>query len=179
MNTLTENRDWPASTLAWRQQVAAFWSIAWPSLIVAFILFTFGLGRVSADQPLRLFFVGTMAKAAYLVVQGLLTVRLVRKRYRSFRIEVERNDGTSSRRLLAEEVVLAWLQIIWPQVLLGVLLDLVVLLLGDNLEELTVRALSSVSIWGNIFVAGPFGVYMATKMKFRGFRLRVYGQRYI
>jgi hypothetical protein len=179
MNTLAENQEWPAITLAWRQQVAAFWSIAWPSLVVAFLLFTFGLDHVSADQPLRVFFLGMTAKAAYLIFQGLLTIRLVRMRYRSFRIEVERNDGTSSRRLLANEVFLAWLQIIWPQVLLGVLLDLLVLLLGDNLEELTIRALSSVSIWGNIFVAGPFGVYMATKMKFRRFRLRVYGQRYI
>ena len=45
--------EWPAIELAWRQNIAAFWSISWPAGSAAILVFSLALGYAPNDQMER------------------------------------------------------------------------------------------------------------------------------
>jgi hypothetical protein len=101
-----EAPPWPPVYLAWRQKLAAYWSIAWLSGVVVFALMFLVTANWPADTPGVLFqFAGWAAYFAYLICQAFFVRRLVRKRYRSFRVDVVRDDVTSEPRLSMPETV--------------------------------------------------------------------------
>ena len=125
---------------------------------------------------------GSLALAANLTVfgfQALLTRRLVRKNYRSFRVYVVRADGQLDRRLSVRETAAVWFWIAWPKIAVYLLLSLVVGLWDKELAPEVVRGISSLSMWLRFLVVGPCAVALAMRVKYRGFRLQAYGLRYV
>jgi hypothetical protein len=99
-------------TLPWAQKIAAFWSISLPALLGSLgvgILCTraFSGDAVYANRSL----IALAGYLAFFAFQSLLTRRLVRKDYRSFRLHVVRDDGSKSRSLTIPEAVTVWLWI--------------------------------------------------------------------
>src|SRR5258708_2360894 len=79
---------WPIQ-LAWTQKIAAYWSISWPALassalLVFLITKDYSVDRLLENQN----FVAIGSGLFFFLIQALLTRRLVRKDYRTFRIYV-------------------------------------------------------------------------------------------
>ena len=103
---------------------------------------------------------------------------MVRKRYRSFRLAVVRQDGSNSNTLSPAEIMRVWLRIIWPQVAFLMAVWLLLYSLGANVNADTTRAVLALFLWGRILVVGPFGIYCAVPADYSGFRLEAVGQRF-
>jgi hypothetical protein len=116
---------------------------------------------------------------AFFAIQALLTRRLVRKNYRSFRVYVVRDDGTKSRNLSIREAVSVWLWILGPQFALLLLVSVVVWFCGAKLPLDTVRGFSSMSLWLRFLVIGPYAAGLALRPKYPTFRLEAHGFRYV
>jgi hypothetical protein len=166
--------------LAWRQRVAAFWLIAWPSWFISFTLLMFLTSAWVAIGPIAHAELLAWASAlSFLFCQALFVQRMVRKRYRSFRLEVVREGGSGGGSLTAAEAAQVWLKIIWPQVAFLIAIWLVQLALASRLTADTTRAISTLSLWGRVLVVGPFGIHCAVPADYRGFRLEAFGLRFI
>jgi hypothetical protein len=171
---------WPPIDLAWRQKVAAFWSITWPCWLASYVLISFLLARYSLTEAAgHLPMLSLISTLAFLLAQGVLVPRLVSKEYRSFRVVVVREDGQIGRRLSVYETLSVWLQIAWPQVvfLLGVFI--VVSWPTYHFDEQAKKSINTLALWVRILVIGPSAVQIAMRGKYAGFRLQAYGQRYI
>lgn len=167
-------------SLAWRQMVAAFWSISWPAWIGSFalvILFTSGYSVELLQDKFSV--IALAGNFAFFAIQFLLTRRLVRKDYRSFRVYVIRDDGSRSRNLPMWEAAPLWLWIFLPQLAVLVLASLVVSVWGTRLEPEASRGFSSFSLWLRLLVVGPYAVGFALRRKYATFRLQVHGFRYV
>lgn len=148
--------------LAWRQKVAAFWSVSWPALIVSMGLFSWLTSGDSVDflsHNFSVFAIGI--DLTFFAIQALLTRRLVRKNYRSFRVYVVRDDGSKWRDLSIREAVLVWFWIFGPQFALLLLPSVVVWFWGATLPPDTVSRVSSLSLWLRFLVIGPYAVGLA------------------
>ena len=159
--------------LSWGQNLAAFWSITWPALVGFLVLFS-GYSPGLFQEHL---FANVGAKLAIFGMQAILTRRLVRKNYRSFRVYVVREGGERTRRLSIRETASVWLRIFMPQ-LVYYLLWFVIYLWGRTKIPLdTLRAISEIGVWLQIFFVGPYGVDLAVRAKYPTFRLQPYGLR--
>jgi hypothetical protein len=175
-----ETLAWPTITLAWRQRVAASWLISWPSWLGSFVFVSaVSYGWSVADLSAHRSVLSALANLAFLVFEGLLVRRMIRKRYRSFRLTVVREDGSTSNTLSPGEIMRVWLRIIWAQV--GFLVAVWVLLYfqGTNASADVTRTMSTLSLWGRILVVGPFGIYCAVPAEYPSFRLEAFGQRFV
>ena len=175
----TDFPGWEIS-LAWRQKVAAFWSISWPAWIGSMglvILLTSGYSVDLLQDNFSVIALG--GNLAFFAIQALLTRRLVRKNYRSFRVYVVRDDGSKSRNLSIREAVSVWLWILGPQFALLLLVSVVVWFWGAKLPSDTVRGFSSMSLWLRFLVIGPYAVGLALLPKYPTFRLEAHGFRYV
>jgi hypothetical protein len=156
--------------LAWGQKVAAYWSISWPAWVACYIMVVFlrhSVGTVSILARDLVFF----------GLQAVLTYRLVRKKYHSFRVDVIRDDGQRGPKLSMGEASLVWLWILGPQ--LALLLMASVLLWGYG-AKLPPEAMGGISSWSlllQILVVGPYAVGLALRAKYPGFRLQAYRHR--
>ncbi len=167
-------------SLAWRQKVAAFWSISWPAWIGSTGLVILFTSSYSADRLLDNFSVIALGyNLGFFAIQALLTRRLVRKNYRSFRLYVVRDDGSKSRALSMREAVSVWLWILGPQLALLVLSSLAVWRCGTKLPPDTVREFASIPLWLQLLVVGPYAAGLALRSKYPAFRLEAHGFRYI
>lgn len=154
--------------LTWGQKVAAYWSISWPAWVASFILVD--LFRDSV-------FVIPLKNLAFFGVQAVLTHRLVRKNYRSFRVDVVRDDGQRSRRLSMREATMVWLWILAPQLAFILILSVVFWGYRAKLPPEIVRGIPSWSVLLEFLVVGPYAVDLALRAKYAGFRLEPYGWR--
>src|SRR5437660_8682392 len=87
-----ENAEWPPIDLAWRQTLAAFWSITWPSGLAMFILMLILLSALPTDWAVDdLAQYGLAINLAinlmFFLCQAVLIPHLVRKGYRFFRVD--------------------------------------------------------------------------------------------
>src|SRR5579862_3025948 len=106
----------PRINLAWRQKLAAYWAISWPAWVLSMSLPGFLTVGYTVDEALsRRIALEVITNVSFFVVQLLCTQRLVRKNFRSFRIEVLREDGQRYRRLSLSDSTLVWLWIMGPQ----------------------------------------------------------------
>jgi hypothetical protein len=176
----TATQHWPVITLAWRQRVAAFWLLAWPSWLGSFVLVAVvSSGWSVADLRLRVGVLSGLANAFFLIGEGLLVRRMVRKQYRSFRLAVVREAGPDNSTLSPREAIHVWLKVIWPQIAFLVVIWILLFWSGANMDEKTTRAISTLSLWGRILVVGPFGIFCAVPAQYPGFRLEACGQRFV
>ena len=166
--------------LAWRQKVAAFWSISWPAWIGSFVLVILLTSGYSVELLQDNFSIVALGgNLAFFGIQTLLTRRLVRKDYRSFRMYVVRSDGRQDRKLSLREAASVWLWIFGPQLALLLVASLVVWFSGTKLPSQTIRGLTSMSLWLRFLVVGPYGVDLALRAKYPTFRLQACGLRHI
>ena len=158
-------------SLAWRQKVAAFWSISWPAWIGSMALVILLTSGYSVDLLQDNFSVIALGgNLAFFGIQALLTRRLVRKNYRSFRVYVVRGDGSKSRNLSIREAGSVWLWILGPQFALLLLVSVVVWFWGAKLPSDTVGGFSSMSLWLRFLVIGPYAVGLALRQKYPTFQ---------
>jgi hypothetical protein len=160
--------------------LAAFWSISWPAWILSVVIVILSTSGYSVDvlqYNLSLLAIG--GNLVFFAVQALLTRRLVRKNYRSFRLYVVRDHGSTSRDLSMREAFAVWRWILWPQLALLLLTSVVVWLWGANLPPDSSHSLSSLSQWLRFGVVGPYGLGLALRRQYPDFRLRAHGFRYV
>jgi hypothetical protein len=170
----------PELSLSWTRRFAAFWAISWPAWIVSFATAGFGLSFDSLDAPPNHFFAASMlAHIAFFASQALLVHRLPRKNFRTFRLEVVRDGGASSRIFSAREGVEVWFWIVWPQVVVLTVLSLLAYWIGSTGATEVARSISGLALWIRILIVGPYSIDLAMRTKYPGFRMRIYGYRFI
>lgn len=173
-----EAQSWPKISLTWRQRLAAFWLLAWPSWLISFsLLMVLTSGVVVVGLRTHGELLGWASALSFLFCQGLLVRRMIRKRYGSFRLAVVRKNASGTAALKTAEVACIWLRIVWPQVVFLVTVWLAQLALGNRLSADTIRTMATLSLWGRILVVGPFGVYCAVAAEYHTFRLEAIGER--
>ena len=178
--TTAGSAHWPIIALAWRQRVAAFWLLAWPSwLISVTLLFILTLGWTAVGLRSHAEILSWASALSFLVCQGIFVRRMLRKTYRSFRLEVVRQDESETATLTAVEVMRVWLNIIWPQVVFLLAVWLMQVSLGRRLGADFTRVIPTLSLWGRVLIVGPFGVYWAVAADYPAFRLETFGQRFV
>jgi len=114
----------------------------------------------------------------FLIIQALLTPRLVRKKYRSFRVYVVRHDGQKDRKLSMREGALISLWILSPQIAVILLVSVLGWVLSSKLPPETIRSIGSLSLWVRVLWAGPYGIDLALRAQYADFRLQAYAQKY-
>jgi hypothetical protein len=157
--------------LSWPQRLAAYWSTFWPAWIASIIVLILLTGHTSVTF--------VVSGLVFLNVQAFLTHRLVRKNYRSFRVFVIRESGPPSRRFSRREAGLVWLWMVGPQLALYLFLWQVVWWFGAKAPPGLVDGIFSFSVWPQLLVVGPYGVGLALRAKYPGFRLQAHGLRYL
>jgi hypothetical protein len=159
--------------LAWRQMLAAYWSISWPSMIalpVILDLLQIPQGDVVGSVPnLRIFLLWQLV---FFGGQAILIPRLVRKNHSSWNLRVVRENNRHSRRLSFPEAsrIAAWIVI--PQLLFLLFWTFMFRQLLDT--AMRVSTLLDLLVF---LVVGPFSVGIALRVKHRGFRLQAHGYR--
>ena len=180
-----DNQQWPPIQLAWRQKLAAFWSIAWPSLLASMLLMFVLSGVLTSDKVETVDSLGArgeiaavVSNLAFLVGQVILIPRLYRKRYRSFRVEISHEDGASNR-LSAPEVMRVGIQLVWPQAVYMVLTAIAVASASAAMDPSAARGVVSLFFWMRFLLVGPYAIHFAIPKSYSGFRLQTYGQRFV
>jgi uncharacterized membrane protein YsdA (DUF1294 family) len=170
----------PELSLSWQQRFAAFWAISWPAWIVSFATVSFDLSFDSTNPPSHhLWIASIIAQIAFFATQALLVHRLPRKKFRTFRLEVVRDGGESSRTLSAKEGVEVWFWIIWPQVMVVTVLSLLAFWMDSKGATEVSRGIPGLAMWTRILIVGPYAIDLAMRTKYSGFRMRIYGYRFI
>ena len=180
-NTPTEV-PWSEITLAWRQKVAAYWSICWPAMLFTFCTVLFSTLRYELEDlnrlGVRLEILLTTA-ISYFGIQAILVHRLVRKTYRSFRIAIIREGEQSARKFTAPEGGYVFLRLLAVQGSYYVGYSFLLQLLSFVVAPQTLRPFMSSMVWLMPLAFGPAAVNYAVRSKYIGFRLQAYGYRHI
>jgi hypothetical protein len=176
-------KEEPSATVGWRtnltwsQRLAAFWSIFWPSLIAWMLLtLTWAVLKSSRNTGNSLWFASIGSNVVLFVVQGILTHRLVQKNYRSFHVEVIRDNGQNTRELSVVEAGWVWLWMLGPQIAFLLTVSILVWSYRTRLPGETLNSITSLSLWLRLLLVGPYAVDLAMQAKYQGFRLQAYGR---
>jgi hypothetical protein len=165
---------WEPIELSWGQKLAAFWTIAWPAQLSSiFIALAIGSGWTFEETHRRVWMT-VMAAVVYLSGLAVFVPRLVLKRYRSFRIAVERAGGMLGDRLSMREALEVALPVVALQALFLVALSAAFTLLGHAVNPQRLQEYQPLSVWGRILIVGPYSVRLAVAFRYQGFRLRAY-----
>jgi hypothetical protein len=119
--------------------------------------------------------INLVAFLSFFIMQILLVQRLVRKNYRSFRICVVHDDGQQSRTMSVRQTLLVGFCVVGFQVGFIMSLLLIAILSGATIG----RAVLALEVWLRFFVAGPYSIALALRVRYPGFQLQASGLRYI
>ena len=108
-----------------------------------------------------------------LATQIIFIPRLVKKKYRSFRVVVERPDGGSARLSWRETLQVA-VRLVGPQVAFEVLAQALFAWLSGHFDPEGFANAGRALNWARILVVGPSSVSFALRGNYRGFRLQAY-----
>ncbi len=165
-------------SLIWGQKVAAYWAISWPALLATLLfLFIGAIVMQGNDVRSELSAASAAGFLTYFGVQALLTRRLFRKKFRTFRLEVLRDDGSRTSEPSWSEAYRVWLWIFGPQLALSLALSVLLRFYGDRLPHDLLRSLNSISMWLRFLVVGPYAIHLAVQARYRGFRLKAFSYR--
>jgi hypothetical protein len=159
--------------LAWRQMLAGFWSIAWPSLIALPLmldLFRVRMGDVGGSAAdLRIY---VLWQLLFYGGQIIFVPRLVRKNYSTWNLSIARDNGQRSRHLLFSETYRISVWIVSFQLVFALIATFL-------LRQWPDTAMNYSSLLGilPLLVFGPYSVGLAVRVKHRGFRLLAHGYR--
>ena len=132
-----------------------------------------------ADFTTHYYAAAVVGQIAFFCFQAILTPRLFRKNYRTFRICVIRDDGQRSRRLSLLEILQVWLCIMGTELAFLTVASLVLFGYKNKLPAETIRSISSLSLWLRFLLVGPYAVGLALRIRYPGFHLQATGLRYI
>lgn len=167
---------YPPIQLAWRQKVAAYWSIFWGPAIASFFL-AIVLPFNSIEDHATV--ISWVAQLIFFLVQGMIVRRLITKKYSTFRIGLLREGKLVDPTLSAREAVQLAMRVALPQILFLLLIFAAASLLGKSADQSISKILPTISLWGRILAVGPYAVQHGINVKYRTFRLQAFGQRYI
>lgn len=167
MSDANASPTWPAIRLSWRQSFAAFWCVAWPSLLM-------GISIIAIWPNDNVQAASISANAVSLSAQALFVPRLVRKQFRLFRIEVVREDHSPGDRLSFFEIASVSIHLLWPQLAFFVAINSLASLL-----DRTGSGLGSIMFWITLFLIGPLAIKLAVQAQYSRFKLQPFGIRYI
>jgi hypothetical protein len=154
--------------LAWSQKLAAYWSISSPAFLASFAAVFWFTRKWSLDHlASHALMVSLVGNLVFYLVQLILTPRLVRKNYRSFRLNVVREDGEQTRRPSTPETVRLWIWILWPQIALLVLSNCVALYFAGNSEAL--GGVVTLTRWLQFLIVGPYAIGFGLQVRHPGF----------
>lgn len=163
---------WPIE-LSWGQKIAVFWSLSWPAFLVMW-LFGMIAGWWLPPTPPRPTrgpspWISLLGTGVFFAVQAVLTHRLVRKNYRSFRVAVLRETGERTRRVSTREALAIWLWIAGPQVAL--ILTGGVLVSFYRSPDLA-KTIDALYLWLCFLLVGPYAVGLALRARYSRFKLQ-------
>jgi hypothetical protein len=162
-------------TLTWSQRIAAYWAISWPALVATFIAgFVIGPGAPAAGQAGSESRMTLITFVAFFGTQALLTRRLIRKKFRTFRVYVIRSSGQAGGSLSMLESFRVWLWIFGPQLALLAGYTVFTQFYGSKLPPQLLRGLTSAAIWLRFLAVGPYAIGPALGVRHKGFRLQAY-----
>jgi hypothetical protein len=101
-----------------------------------------------------------VSNLAFLVGQVILIPRLYRKRYRSFRVEISREDGASNG-LSAREVMRVGIRLVWRQAVYMVLTAIAAASASAAMDPQAARGVGSLFFWMRFLLIGPYAVHFA------------------
>ncbi|MGC4050484.1 MAG: hypothetical protein QM757_13995 [Paludibaculum sp.] len=114
---------------------------------------------------------------AYFGAQALLTRRLFRKKFRTFRLAVVRDDGSRTSEPSWSEAYLVWLWIFGPQLALTLALSVLLRFYGHRLAPELLRSLNSISMWLRFLVIGPYAIHLALGARYNGFKVQAFSYK--
>lgn len=172
-----ETPGWPI-TLGWAQNISVYWSITWPAMFASYLAGYFWTGELDTAHSLRA--LSLVSFAVFCGSQALVTMRLARKNYRSFRVYVVHHDGTRGRRLSFLEGIQVWLLVFAPLlalILIEWLLVPIATLIGVSIGAVreVLRKTDFLFILLGFLVIGPCGVELALRAKYPRFKLQALG----
>lgn len=166
-------------TLRWSQKIAAYWAISWPALVAAFIaVIGIGPGKPSAGPTGSESWAAFVGFVAFFGTQALITRRLIRKKFRTFRVYVIRSSGQAGGSLSMLESFRVWLWIFGPQLALLAGYTVFTQFYGSKLPPELLRGLTSAAIWLRFLVVGPYAIGPTLGVRHKGFRLQAYAYRH-
>ncbi len=167
--TPTDNLPDRPVTLKWAQEVAASWSLLWPSDLAAFVLLDWFILDYAGAAIASL-----VAPCLTLIFQGVLSFRLVRKNYKTFYIGIAREGSSPRRHLNAKE----WLRLGgWIASIQATLM-----LLALGLVTFTYRGpeipkeVNGLMMFVQVFGLGPLSLRLAMRAFSRTTPLRAYAK---
>ena len=166
----------PSIKLNYWQWIAAFWSIAWPGFILGSLLLFFGYGGgIPEEKAGRVVYLILASNVIFFTGQVLCLPRLLRKKYRAFRVALVRGNGDTNPRLRPAEVGRVAFNLLWPQVAFVLAVTAVVTRPDSSLGEAKLRALSSLARWMQFLLIGPRSLRLALDAHYPAFRLVTHG----
>ncbi|HJZ97636.1 MAG TPA: hypothetical protein VKE70_14100 [Candidatus Solibacter sp.] len=146
---------WESIELSWSQKLAASWSVVWPGFLCSMmIVLTISSNWSLEKLEHQSFWLGIVAAITYLAAQIPFASRLVRKRYRSFRIVAESAEGVDMGRLALRGALPVAVCLLVPQAVFIVATSSVLSLFAYRLDAQTYQSLGSLSLWLRILVVG-------------------------
>jgi hypothetical protein len=175
-----EAPGWPIE-LSWGQKMAAYWSITWPAFAGFFLLLFlepfFSIGVRQETQNLWL--TTLLANLFFFALEALLAQRLIRKKYRSFRIYAIRKDGARKGALSFREMLSVALWVSAPQFLWMLLAASIIWLGGKNLSPQAARSISTIALWTRFLFVGPYALDFALRVEYSTFHFETNAMRYL
>ncbi|HEU0124267.1 MAG TPA: hypothetical protein VFQ91_27295 [Bryobacteraceae bacterium] len=159
--------------MGWWQSWRVFWSTSWPAWTVGMFLTMQAASLLPAEQMFSFSFaIGGLFQVLYFAGHVLLIPRMARKRFRGFRLIVEREDGTASKLTPREWALVAW-RIALPQLLLLGVVSVAANMLALSGDARLLQSVSSLGRLIHLFGVGPLAVKYAVTEPYADFRFRV------
>jgi hypothetical protein len=159
--------------MTWSQELAAYWSIAWPSWLLYFLLASAFVNKISLDSletGQTILFLG--GNLIIFLSQGILALRLVRKDHRSFWIGVLHEGESPKRNLTLRECTRVSFQLLWPQATFLFAVFLLSYSLASSVATETMRSINALMMWLRILLVGPLAVRCAIYANYSRFGLQ-------
>jgi hypothetical protein len=165
-STQTTEHNEPIN-LTWSQELAASWSIFWPSWIASYVLP--GLIREILVQ---------ISFSGYLVIWlaglSVMSSRLVRKNYRSFFVGVLKEGEPLNRTFTRSEQLDVLKRLLVPYITFLVGTYLLSSWILNFVSFQTMQSLNELATLFLILIVGPAAIRWTMYAKYRGFRLQAY-----
>jgi hypothetical protein len=163
--------------------LAAYWSITWPAFVGAFLLLAlapiFQAGPVPEIQTgNNLWLSAILASIFFFALEAPLTQRLIRKKYRSFRIYAIGRNETRKRTLSFREMLSVALWVTAPQVLWMLLASSIVWLWAPKISPEGARSVSTIALWTRFLFVGPYALDFALRVEYATFHFETNAIRY-
>jgi hypothetical protein len=160
--------------LSYRQRNSAFYSISWPAAIGVFVLYTLWESVFNLEHDSVAFWL--TGQIVFYSLQAAFTRRLFVKKYQTFLIQAIRENESLPTKLTFRESLNVWWWIFAPQLALVLLVNTFFFFFESKIPPDTIGSISTLATQLRFLFLGPFGIGIAMKMPYRGFRLEAFSR---